>query len=319
MVKTWKNNKWLLIGTAAVLAVIALIVIVSLSKPDAVLDTEQAFNSVSEPAEQISENPGNDIAPIQAGQAGDAPVNNATTPGGQADNSAGDDIAAAPGWQTHANPVDDNAVVPSGQADITTAGDNAAMPSGQSGKNSTGDNAATPSGQAGKNSAGDNAAAPSGQAGKNAAGDNAAPPSGQANKDPVRETITVSQGQTEFSIIVSVNELTSYAGIEFALTLSDEAAQTFSSFTPSLSSASSSPFITENGKHYFGFYAGLNAFTADSTSVGDLNFENYISDKTLTITIVQMAVSRLNEKNEVVTTEKESPVYVFTVKRETNG
>ena len=139
---------------------------------------------------------------------------------------------------------------------------------------------------------------------------------------PVTTTTTLPVGQSTFSIDIYVNESSSYAGIDFALTINDESAVTFASFTPKLSSAIASPFMAKDGKHYFGFNApatvtnpASNIFPAGEALAGTLNFTGYTGTQALTITIVQMKVTRINENKETVTTEKESPAYVFTVQR----
>lgn len=133
--------------------------------------------------------------------------------------------------------------------------------------------------------------------------------------DPVRGTTTVPAGETSFSISLNINEVTPYAGIEFALILSDENAATFASFAPGLSGAAPSPFVMQDGKHYFGFFAGSNDFPTGDTLAGTLNFTGYTGSQTLTVTVVQMKVIRLDANNETVKSEKESPMYVFTVQR----
>ena len=137
---------------------------------------------------------------------------------------------------------------------------------------------------------------------------------------PITDTILVPAGQTEFSIAMNIDEAESYAGIEFALTLSDESASEFTSFKPSLDGASDSPFITKDGLHFFGFFtiSGSNIFSADESMVGTLNFTGYTGDQELTVTVVQMNVTRLDENNKAITAERDSPSYVFTIKRGTD-
>ena len=137
---------------------------------------------------------------------------------------------------------------------------------------------------------------------------------------PITETILVPVGETTFSIPLDIDEATPYAGIEFALALSNENTAQFTSFTPGLDGAVASPFAEKDGLYYCGFYAasydGSNAFPAGETTAGLLNFEGYTGDETLTVTVMQMNVIRLDENNQSVTTEKASPVYTFTVQRE---
>ena len=134
---------------------------------------------------------------------------------------------------------------------------------------------------------------------------------------PVTDTIVVPAGETAFSIDLNVDEAESYAGIEFALTLSDEDALAFATFTPSLSGAAASPFMEKDGQYYFGFFAGSNAFPADDKLVGALSFTGYTGDQTLAVTIVHMNVIRLDKDNRSVATEKRSPSYVFSIVRGT--
>lgn len=127
--------------------------------------------------------------------------------------------------------------------------------------------------------------------------------------------IVVAAGQSSFSIDLSVDEDSAYAGIEFSLTLSDESAVVFTSFDSGLPGAYSSPFMTKNGEHYFGFYAGTNAFPAGESAVGTLAFTGYSGDQNLVITVDSMKVTRLNQDNTTVTDERDSPAFVFTVHR----
>ena len=138
---------------------------------------------------------------------------------------------------------------------------------------------------------------------------------------PISDTIIVPSGQTTFTINMDINEATPYAGIEFALTLSDEGASEFASFTPSLEGASASPFISKDGLYYFGFFTldGSNIFPAGETMVGTLDFTGYTGSQELTVSIVQMNITRINEEKKAITTEKDSPSYIFTVQREANG
>jgi hypothetical protein len=131
------------------------------------------------------------------------------------------------------------------------------------------------------------------------------------------DTITVPAGETSFSIDIHVDEPTDYAGIEFALSISNENAVKFTSFTPKLSGATASPFETKGKLHYFGFYdyQASNAFPAGETRIGTIYFANYTGSQTLTITIEQMSVTRLVGNKTEEKLNDESPVYVFTVRR----
>ena len=132
---------------------------------------------------------------------------------------------------------------------------------------------------------------------------------------PSAETIIVPAGETSFSIGLGINEDKSFAGIEFALTLSDVNALTFASFSPGFAGAIASPFMEKNGLYYFGFYTSTNAFPAGDALAGTLRFTGYTSNQALTVTVVQMSVIRLDANNKTSKAEKESPAYVFTVKR----
>ena len=128
--------------------------------------------------------------------------------------------------------------------------------------------------------------------------------------------ITVPIGQTGFSIELVVNESEPYAGIEFGLTLSDENAVKFVSFQQggAISGASASPFTTVDGTHYFGFYRSSNVFSGENM-VGTLHF-TYAGDAEQTITLTHMMIVRIDEDDQPVGTKKDSPVAVYTVKRE---
>lgn len=134
-------------------------------------------------------------------------------------------------------------------------------------------------------------------------------------KPAAPEVITVPAGQTEFSIDLNIDETEPFAGIEFALTISDEDALVFESFIPGPRGATASPFLEKDKLHYFGFYSGSNSFSAENTIAGTLNFTDYTSDQTLTVTVVQMKVIRVGEDNKTSTTEKDSPSHVFTIQR----
>ena len=116
-----------------------------------------------------------------------------------------------------------------------------------------------------------------------------------------------------FAIPITVNEATAYAGIEFALRLSDESAAVFESFTPALEGAIISPFMERDGLHYFGYFAGSNAFPEGEMVVGTLNFTDYVTGTPLTITVELMTVTRLTEDKTTVSTTKDSPAFVFEV------
>ena len=141
-----------------------------------------------------------------------------------------------------------------------------------------------------------------------------------AQAAPVTGTTTVPAGQTAFSISLNVNEAAPYAGIQFALILSDGSAATFASFTPYVSGAAASPFVTQDGKHYFGFFTDSNAFSAGATLAGTLNFTGYTGNQTMTATVVEMKVYRrvADADGEQTVDVKESPSYVFTVLRATD-
>ena len=135
---------------------------------------------------------------------------------------------------------------------------------------------------------------------------------------PITDTKTIPVGQTSFSIDLRVNEPTPYAGIEFALTISDASALTFASFTSIPSGASASPFIEKGGLYYFGFFKipGENVYPAGDSLAGTLNFTGYTGNQALTITVVEMNVTRLDASNQAITSKKESPSYVYSIQRE---
>jgi len=193
-------------------------------------------------------------------------------------------------------------------------GNGAAQP-GQAETGASDGNEAEQPGQTETGAADGNGAAQPGQAETGAANGNEPAPPKQSSQNQLKDTVTAPAGQGSFSVDLRVSESKAYAGIEFALIISNEDALSFTSFTPLLDGAAASPFMTADGKHYFGYYAGSNAFSAGDKLVGTLNFANYTGDQPLTVTVVDMTVIRLDEDNKAVTTEKASPVYVFTVKR----
>jgi hypothetical protein len=121
-----------------------------------------------------------------------------------------------------------------------------------------------------------------------------------------------------FSIDLEVSESIPYAGIQFGLTLSDESALTFVSFTQGDAVAGSSayPFVYSHGVHAFGFWTGVNGFQG-SQKVGTLNF-TYSGTSAQTITIIEMMVIRI-DGSKPVASNKESPVYVIEVSRESGS
>ena len=228
---------------------------------------------------------------------------------------ANDNMAQSGQTDPGADAANDNGAASPGQTVPGTASDSGTAPDGQTDAGTAGDNEAAPDGQTDAGAAGDGEAAPPGQTDTGAADDGGTPPAKQVNLNPIKDTITAPAGQTGFSIDLRVNETEPYAGIEFALTISDERALVFASFEPGISGAAAAPFVTDDGKHYFGFYAGSNAFDAGDALAGTLTFTNFTGDEPLTVTVVQMNVVRLDANNKAITTEKDSPAYVFTVQR----
>ena len=273
------DNKWLAAG-ATVFAVVFTILIVLLAGRIADQQAYQDIDAISTPPGQEG-----------SGMSG----NGVTAPDGQ---------TPATGQENTGQP-DSGVTPPSGQGNTDDpAGGATTAPAGQ--ETDPGSDATTsPPGGTDSNPAGGAANPQPGGTGSNP----------NTNPNPAGNTITLPAGQTDFSIELRVNEPEAYAGIEFALTLSDEDAQNFYSFKPELSGAIASPFVTVGGKHYFGFLAGSNAFPAGDSLAGTINFTGYSSDKTLTITIVEMSVVRLDDNNKATETIKDSPAYVFTVKR----
>ena len=135
------------------------------------------------------------------------------------------------------------------------------------------------------------------------------------SQTPPPDSMVIAEGQTEFTITLAINEDTAYAGVEYAITLSDEDAVTFASFTATPTGAIPSPFLTKDGKHYFGYYGASNMFEAGEQEAGILQFTGYTGDQPLTITVVEMKVTRLSDTNESVTTDKPSPVFTYEVHR----
>ena len=134
---------------------------------------------------------------------------------------------------------------------------------------------------------------------------------------PADDTFDIPAGQTAFSIDVYADEATPYAGIMFALSISNESAVKFDSFTPALSGATAAPFLKEGNLYYFGFYSGSNAFTSGGSDiVGTMNFTGYSSNQALNIIVEEMEVIRLTADKKTVVTIKDSPAFSFSVLRE---
>jgi len=315
MLKKIPSRIWILTGVAVVLAAVVLIAINTRAGPD----TDPANGTITAPIGQMGAGPADNPMPMPAGQTdADSADGTAATPAGQTGVGPAGNTVATPAEETDAGPADDTVTTPAGEMDAGSADGTMTTPAGETGADPADDNVTTPAGQTGVGSPGDAITTPGGQSGvgpANAAGEM---PVRQADPNPVNGAIRVPPGQTEFSINLRVNEPTPYAGIEFTLALSDEDAQAFASFTPSISGASTTPVVSKDGKYYFGYYAGSNAFSAGDTLAGALNFTGYTSDKALTITVAQMSVIRVDENNKSVTTEKESP-YAFKVTREKSG
>lgn len=121
-----------------------------------------------------------------------------------------------------------------------------------------------------------------------------------------------------FTVDIEVNEIVPYAGIQFGLTLSDENALTFVSFTQgdSIGGATAYPFIYSHGIHSFGFWTGTNAYQGN-IKVGTLNF-TYTGSSPQTITINEMMIVRI-DGNKADGTYKTSPIQVIEVSRETGN
>lgn len=121
----------------------------------------------------------------------------------------------------------------------------------------------------------------------------------------------------DFSVDLIADEAEPYAGIEFGLTLSDENALKFTSFTKgeAVKGANNSPFMASGGIHYFGFYTDSNAYQGNQ-KVGTMNF-TYSGSSPQTITITKMMIARIEGKASVGT-YKDSPAYIINVSRETS-
>ncbi|MCC8122137.1 MAG: S-layer homology domain-containing protein [Oscillospiraceae bacterium] len=131
--------------------------------------------------------------------------------------------------------------------------------------------------------------------------------------------IVLAAGETTFSVDLEIEESEPFAGIEFGLTLSDESALTFTSFTPSdeIAGAMQTPFVTVDGLHGFGFYTASNAYSGKMT-VGTLNF-TYSGDADQVIEIVHMLVARLDESGTPVGTTREGVVLTLNISRESTA
>jgi len=135
-----------------------------------------------------------------------------------------------------------------------------------------------------------------------------------ASAAPVTTTFVLDSGTESFSVAIYVDEATPYAGIEFALTISDESALIFESFKPAYDNATGAPFKTVDGLHYFGFFAGTNRFGGSGAddNVGIMNFKGYKGSQKVTIT-VEMSVTRIVDKQSVETVT--SPSHIYTIQR----
>jgi hypothetical protein len=123
-----------------------------------------------------------------------------------------------------------------------------------------------------------------------------------------------------FAIDMLVNESGPYAGIQFELTLSDDSALSFDSFTlgTDVSGATPYPFIASNGSHSFGFWTGANLFQGN-LKVGTLNF-TYTGSAPQTVTITDMMVARIDTGAKTsYGTKKPSPAYIIRVSRGNGG
>ncbi|MCD7948326.1 MAG: S-layer homology domain-containing protein [Oscillospiraceae bacterium] len=131
--------------------------------------------------------------------------------------------------------------------------------------------------------------------------------------------IVLAADETTFSVDLTIEESVPFAGMEFGLTLSDESALTFTSFTPSdeIAGAMQTPFVTVDGLHGFGFYTASNAYSGKVT-VGTLNF-TYSGDANQVIEIAHMLVARLDESGTPVGTTREGGVLTFHISRESTA
>ena len=131
----------------------------------------------------------------------------------------------------------------------------------------------------------------------------------------VSYTIIVPAGETDFSIKLWVNEAADYAGIEFAITISDPNV-VLASFTPAYNAIFNAPIRKVGDRHYFGFGTSSNALPGRSVLdyVGTANFTGYTGDQPFTITIVEMVVTRIQGNYTVETLT--NPMVTYTVQRE---
>ena len=134
---------------------------------------------------------------------------------------------------------------------------------------------------------------------------------------PGTTIVEVPIGVEAFSIDLYAEVTEPYAGIEFLLSINDESAMDFHSFESVLPGAIVPPITKTEGSGYYsvGFFAGSNAYSGGGrTLVGKLHFSNYKVDRTVTITIREMKVNRLDKDNKVVATST-YPLEAFEVKR----
>jgi len=131
---------------------------------------------------------------------------------------------------------------------------------------------------------------------------------------PLTASVILDSGVENFSVALYVNEATPYAGVEFALTISDESALTFSSFTHAYTGVTPAPFKTVEEQHFFGFFSGSNQFGGSGAgdNVGIMNFTGYKGSEKITITI-EMSVTRIVDKQSIETVT--SPSHIYTIQR----
>ncbi|MDR1066825.1 MAG: S-layer homology domain-containing protein [Clostridiales bacterium] len=120
-------------------------------------------------------------------------------------------------------------------------------------------------------------------------------------------SITVPQGQTSFSYDLYLDESEAFAGAEFGLTLSDETALNFTSFTlgDDVKGAARVPITNKNDAYYFGFYTASNNYSG-RIHAGTLQFAYAGGDQTIVLTEAQ--VVRIDEDGNAIGDKKPSPL-----------
>ena len=133
---------------------------------------------------------------------------------------------------------------------------------------------------------------------------------------PFDITIVIPNGEQSVVIPLEIAEDRLYSGIQFALTLSDDAELRFDSFTQgiSVSGAMAYPFSERNGVHHFGFYTAENIFQGALT-VGEMNF-TYTGNSVQIITITEIKIAHFSESGFTEWLRTEENVGIYRIMRE---